>query len=75
MATREQVAESLVNPFGEDDDDFDVNNMIDSNLPVSFLLVEFEFVIIGMITLLLVYLYIYTLLLQLQGSVNILNTF
>jgi hypothetical protein len=29
-----QVAEVLVNPFGEDDDDFDVNALIDRNLSV-----------------------------------------
>lgn len=35
-----KVAESLVNPFGEDDDDFDVNNMIDSNLPMAYMIVD-----------------------------------
>ncbi len=29
-----QVAESLVNPFGEDDDDFNINWVIDKNLHV-----------------------------------------
>jgi len=29
-----QVAESLLNPFGEDDDDFEINGLIDSNLQV-----------------------------------------
>ena len=29
------MAESLLNPFGEDDDDFEINGLIDSNLQVS----------------------------------------
>lgn len=34
------MAEETINPFGEDDDDFDVNAMIDSNLQMSFLIVD-----------------------------------
>jgi len=29
-----QVAETMLNPFGEDDDDFDINYLIDRHLKV-----------------------------------------
>ena len=35
-----KVAESLVNPFGEDDDDLEINAMIDRNLKISLMIVD-----------------------------------
>ena len=34
-----QVAETLINPFGEDDDDFELNRLIDRHLQVTFPLI------------------------------------
>jgi hypothetical protein len=34
------VAESLINPFGEDDEDFDINYLINRNVQISYLMVE-----------------------------------
>lgn len=35
-----KVAEALMNPYGEDDDDFDMNWMIDRHLQVSFMMID-----------------------------------
>ena len=35
-----KVAETLINPWGEDDDDFDTNYMVDRNIQFAFLLID-----------------------------------
>ena len=34
------MAETLINPFGEDDDDFDTNFIVDRNIQFTFLLID-----------------------------------
>ncbi len=35
-----KVAEALLNPYGEDDEDFDTNWMVDRNLQVAYMMVD-----------------------------------
>jgi hypothetical protein len=35
-----KVAESLYNPFGDDDEDFEMNELLDRHVSVGYLLVE-----------------------------------
>ena len=39
---RFQVAETLINPFGEDDDDFELNRLIDRHCQVGYMIVEHD---------------------------------
>lgn len=35
-----KVAEALMNPYGEDDDDFDMNYLVDRNIQVAFMIID-----------------------------------
>ena len=39
-----KVAESLLNPFGDDDDDFDINDLLERNMEVLFTKTLFTFI-------------------------------